>query len=131
MARDIFITSPELIRMARRFVSEFVWETDATFNTNNFKMPLSVLVGITNIGATFPIAFVFISAESASMFRWVHEQLTSMIFYNYSLPKVVVGDFAKGFMAAFIEAKIETEQENDDILARAEAEGDAELIEIE
>jgi hypothetical protein len=43
----------------------------------------------------------------------------------------MVGDFAKGFIAAFIEAKTEAEQENDDILARAEAEGDAELIEIE
>jgi hypothetical protein len=117
--------------MARRFVSEFIWETDVIFNTNSLKIPLSVLIGITNTGATFPIAFIFISAESASIFRWVYEQLTSIIFYNYSLPKIVVGDFAKGFIAAFIEAKTETEQENDDILARTEAEGDAELIEVE
>jgi hypothetical protein len=94
-------------------------------------MPLSVLVGITNTGATFPLAFVFISAESASMFRWVHEQLTSIIFYDCLLPKVVVGDFAKGLMAAFVEAKAEAEQENDDILAIAETEEDAELIELE
>jgi hypothetical protein len=43
----------------------------------------------------------------------------------------VVGDFAKGFIAAFIEAKIKIEQKNDDILARTEAEGDAEFIEVE
>jgi hypothetical protein len=105
IARDILICSSEQIRLARRFVSEFIWETDATFNTNELKMPLSILVGITNTGQTFPLAFVFISAESAKMFRWVHEQLTKLIFYDCPLPCVVVGDFAAGLAAAMATAK--------------------------
>jgi hypothetical protein len=34
--------------MLRRFVSSFIYETDATFNTNRLKLPLSVMVGIDN-----------------------------------------------------------------------------------
>jgi hypothetical protein len=40
--RDLFWMSLEQIRMARRFVSGFIYETDATFNTNCLKLPLSV-----------------------------------------------------------------------------------------
>ncbi len=39
----------EQIRLARRFVSSFIYETDATFNTNKLKMPLLVLFRILNI----------------------------------------------------------------------------------
>jgi hypothetical protein len=42
----------------------------------------------------------------------------------------VVGDFAKGLIAAFIKAKTEIKQENDDILAIAETEEDTEFIEL-
>ncbi|KAI9760481.1 MAG: hypothetical protein M1840_002409 [Geoglossum simile] len=105
IARDIFIWSSEQIRLARRFVSEFIWETDATFNTNDLKMPLSILVGITNTGQTFPVAFVFIHVESVEMFRWVHEQLTKLIFYVCPLPHAVAGDFAAGLPAAMATTK--------------------------
>ncbi len=36
-----FFCSPEQIQIAQRFVSGFVIETDATFNTNELRMPLS------------------------------------------------------------------------------------------
>jgi len=73
IAQDVFICSSEQIQLARQFVGEFIWEMDDTFNTNELKMPLSILVGITNTGQTFPLAFMFISTESAEMFHWVHE----------------------------------------------------------
>jgi hypothetical protein len=34
LVRDIFFMSDDQIRLARRFVSGFIYETDATFNTN-------------------------------------------------------------------------------------------------
>jgi hypothetical protein len=37
--------SAEQIKLSRRFVSGFMYETDATFNTNRLKLPLSVMVG--------------------------------------------------------------------------------------
>jgi hypothetical protein len=54
--------------MARRFVSGFLYETDATFNTNMRRLPLTVMVGIDNIGHMFPMAFMFIISELAKSF---------------------------------------------------------------
>src|SRR5437667_9634545 len=137
IARDIFICSSEQIRLARQFVSKFIWKMDATFNTNELKMPLSILVGITNTGQTFPLAFVFISAESAEMFRWVHEQLTKLIFYDCPLPSVVAGDFAAGLAAAMANAKeqivagIEGKKEDEEVEIEGKKEGEEVEIETE
>jgi MULE transposase domain len=68
VVRDIFFMSDEQIRMGRRFVSRFLYETDATFNTNIRRLLLSVMVGIDNIGHMFPMAFMFITSESAKSF---------------------------------------------------------------
>jgi hypothetical protein len=53
VVRDIFWVSLEQIRMARRFVCDFMYKTDATFNTSILKLPLSVIVGIDNTSSTF------------------------------------------------------------------------------
>jgi hypothetical protein len=52
--RDIFM-SDEQIHLARRFVSSFIYETDATFNTNTLRLLLSVMVGIDNPKALFSL----------------------------------------------------------------------------
>ena len=59
---------------------------------------------------------MFISAESGAIFRWVHELLIELVFYNYLLPKMAVGDFAKGLIAAFVVAREEADGETDDEL---------------
>ena len=86
--KDLFWMSPEQIKMARRFVSGFMYETDATFNTNCLKLPLSIMVGIDNCGKTFPIAYCYITSESAASFKFVAEQLTDLVFYD--CPEAVV-----------------------------------------
>jgi hypothetical protein len=58
----------EQIHIARRFVSRFLYKTDATFNTNTRRLPLSMIIRIDNIGHTFPIAFMFITTELAKSF---------------------------------------------------------------
>jgi hypothetical protein len=68
VVRDIFFMSDEQIRIARRFISGFLYETNATFNTNTWRLPLSVIVRIDNTGHTFPMAFMFITSESAKSF---------------------------------------------------------------
>ena len=92
--------SPEQIKMVRRFVSRFMYETDATFNTNCLKLPLSIMVGIDNCGKIFPIAYCYITSESAASFKFVAEQLTDLVFYDCSEAVIIVGDFSKGFGAA-------------------------------
>ena len=83
VVRDIFFILDEQIYIARRFVSRFLYKTNATFNTNTRRLPLSVIVGIDNIGHTFPIAFIFITSESAKSFKFTNKYLTNLCFYNY------------------------------------------------
>jgi MULE transposase domain len=68
VVRDIFFILDKQIRMARRFVSGFLYKTDTTFNTNTRRLPLTVMVGIDNTGHTFPMAFMFIISELAKSF---------------------------------------------------------------
>ncbi|XP_044717077.1 MULE transposase domain-containing protein [Hirsutella rhossiliensis] len=75
----LFFCSSEQIRLGRRFVSGFLMQTDATFNTNCLHLPLSVIVGITNTGKTFPLAFAFITSESAEAFEFVNAQLAELV----------------------------------------------------
>jgi hypothetical protein len=98
--RDIFFMSDEQIRIRKRFVSGFLYKTDATFNTNTRRLPLSIMVGIDNTGHTFPIAFMFITSESAKSFQFANECLTDLCFYNCLQLSLICGDFSKGLGAA-------------------------------
>jgi len=81
-------------------VSGFIYETDATFNTNCLKLLLSVIVGINNCSRTFLIAYCYITLELAASFKFVANQLSDLVFYNCLKAAVVVGDFSKGLRAA-------------------------------
>lgn len=89
--------------MGRRFVSNFVVQTDATFNTNELNMPLSILVGVTNTMSTFPLAYTFISSESAEAFKFVNACCKELFFWDYCPgPAVMLGDFSLGLSAAMV-----------------------------
>ena len=81
-------------------MSEFLYETDATFNTNTRRLPLSVMVGIDNTGHTFPMAFMFITSESAKSFQFASKCLADLCFYDCPQPSLICGDFSKGLGAA-------------------------------
>jgi hypothetical protein len=83
VVRDIFFISDKQIRLTKRFISGFLYETDATFNINTRRLPLSIIVEIDNIGHTFPMAFMFITTKSVKSFKFVNECLTDLCFYNY------------------------------------------------
>lgn len=87
--QDLFFCSSEQIRLARKFVRCFLYETDATFNTNELRMPLSSLIGILNTGKTFSFALCFITSETTSPFEFMENQLDDLFFYNYPRPRVI------------------------------------------
>ncbi|KAI9764342.1 MAG: hypothetical protein M1839_005959 [Geoglossum umbratile] len=93
------------VRTREEYLIDDKGERRARIARDIFICSSDILIGITNTGQTFPLAFVFISVESAEMFRWVHEQLTKLIFYDCPLPRVVAGDFAAGLAAAMATAK--------------------------
>ena len=81
--RDIFFMLDKQIRLIRRFVSGFLYKTNATFSINTRRLPLSIIVGINNTRHTFPMAFIFITSKSAKSFKFTGECLTNLCFYNY------------------------------------------------
>jgi hypothetical protein len=93
--------SPKQIKFAQQFVSGFMYKTDATFNTNCLKLLLSVIVSIDNTSKTFPIAYCYITSESAVSFKWVAEQLTDLAFYgDWPKATLICSNFLKGLGAA-------------------------------
>ena len=77
-----------------------MYEIDATFNTNQLKLPLSVMVGIDNCGKTFPLAYCYIMLELAASFKFVAEQLSDLAFNNCPEAAVICTNFTKGLRAA-------------------------------
>lgn len=95
---QIFFINSHQIRLGRRFISDFVMECDATFSNNLLRMPLANIVGITNTGRTFSLAFSFIRSESAENFNFIFTSLDELVFCDIPRPKVVLSDQAKGFI---------------------------------
>lgn len=74
---------------------------DATYNVNDFGMPLFQLNGITSIYSTFNVYWALIGNESAEMFTWVLQTVRSVaIDYKIALPSVIVSDYDMGFKNA-------------------------------
>ena len=100
------------MRLARQFASNFIIITDATFNTNENKLPLSVLVAVTNTLQTIPIAYCYIRSESTAAFLFMMEQMKDLFFYGECPgPRVLMGDFAAGLTSAFTKNQTLTNQE--------------------
>jgi hypothetical protein len=92
--------SQEQMRLARRFVSRRLVESDATFNTNQRRLLLQHVVGIDNTGKTFPVLQVFHISESARTFCFIMNIWRTYFFYDCPGPAVWCGDFAAGLTAA-------------------------------
>ena len=111
-----FFTSPKQICIARQFASHFVVITDATFNTNENALPLSVLVCVTNTLMTLPIAYCFIESESAAAFLFINDCMKDLFFYdNCRGPAVVLGDFAAGLTAAMTKKRVNLHSMSEDL----------------
>lgn len=61
-----------------RFNEVFVM--DATYKTNNAKMSLIYVTGVSNLGGmqlkSFPIAFAWVSNEAQGMYEWLLNAMT-------------------------------------------------------
>ncbi len=113
VVQDLFFCNFEQICLAQRFVSCFVYKTDATFNINERWMPLSILMGVQNIGKTFLFAFCFITLEAASTFEFIEAKLDELFFHNSVWPKVIWGDFAKSLAKAIATQETQRQAEED------------------
>jgi len=97
---QIFLLDNYQRGLSKRFISDFMMKTDATFNINALKMLLFVAVNVTNTAMTFSACFSFAISESEEAFNFfiqcMHEEL-----FNDCLPsRVIIADQGKGLTAS-------------------------------
>jgi hypothetical protein len=98
---QIFFAHRKQLEAAKRFVSGFLLVIDGTFNTNDLRFPLLVIVGVLNTGRTFPVAFSFCPSESREAFDFVWESLKEECFIpEVAPPRVILGDWAPGLVSS-------------------------------
>lgn len=98
---QIFFYLPESAQMAQRFVAGHSLVLDGTFNTNQWRLPLLVAVGVTNEDRTFPIAFSFCPGENFESYNFFFDCLRAEIFTDGVLePGVIIADQAAGLLSS-------------------------------
>jgi hypothetical protein len=114
--------TPEQIRMARRFVSGSLAQTDGTFNTNEKRLLLQCFIGVDNTGKTFQFLQAFSTAESAEIIRFLLQILEDHFFYDCPGFAVLMGDFGSGLSAGFAQKAVEDAKRAEDRRKQLEAE---------
>ena len=66
---QIVFWHPEAGFLAQRFCAGHLLVVDATFNTNNLRMPLITSLGITNEGKALPVAFSYCPGETTESYN--------------------------------------------------------------
>ncbi len=106
---QIFLLNNYQRRLSKRFISDFMMETDAIFNINALKMLLFVTVNVTNTAMIFSACFSFAISESEETFNFfiqcMHEEL-----FNDCLPsRVIIADQGKGLTASLSISMLEVQ----------------------
>jgi hypothetical protein len=78
---QLFFAHREQLEAAKRFVSDWLIVIDGTFNTNEDRLPLLVVVGVLNLGRSFPVCFSYCPSESAESIGFVWEAFEARGFY--------------------------------------------------
>ena len=89
----IFFMHQSSIKLCQMFQTVFLM--DCTYKTNNLKMPLLNIVGITSTYATFNACFAFLNEETEETYSWVLRH-----FSNVVDPKVLCTDRELALMNA-------------------------------
>jgi MULE transposase domain len=104
--QQIFFLHPAQIHLGQRFLPDFVFLIDGTFNTNSLNLILISILGIDNQGHTVPIALSFARSESKVCFDFVFRAMNEWIFKPKTLPtelpppRVCISDQAAGLHAS-------------------------------
>ena len=91
----------EQIRIARRFVSDLLAQTDGTFNTNEKRLLLQCFISIDNTRKTFQFLQAFSTTESGDIIRFLLDILKDHFFYDCPSFVVLIGDFSSGLSTGF------------------------------
>ena len=48
------------------------------------------------------MGYCFITSKLVASFKWIREQLTNLVFYNYPKPTLIYKDFSKGLRVVVV-----------------------------
>ena len=54
---------------------------DETYKTNNYKMPLIIISGVTPLNTSYYVAFAFVSEETYEVYKWLLECVKNLYEY--------------------------------------------------
>lgn len=79
--KSLFFIKNTMLQNARKMGQVFI--IDATYKTNNVKMPLVSVYGVHNLGGStlinYPVAFAFVSNETEVTYKWVMKQFKELV----------------------------------------------------
>lgn len=105
-----FFYNSKLIWLAWHFVSHFLLETNATFNTSYLNITLSLLLGITNTKTIFLMAYYYITSKSRKSFIFIFIWIHKLIFYDYCPGfYILISNFAVNLKVAIVKVIIRKE----------------------
>lgn len=99
--RAVFFTNKDLIKLARRFTPDWMVQMDGTFNTNQIKIPLIDILGVTNTGHSFIFTFCFVTSESSDNWGFTLQRLEQVVYEGLPLPRVILADQWLGLRSVF------------------------------
>ncbi|XP_022031420.1 uncharacterized protein LOC110932389 [Helianthus annuus] len=94
---EVFFVHPDSYNMWRAF--PHVLMIDATYKTNEYKLPFIQVVGVTSTHKSFCVAHAFVSKEKKYNFLWVLEKLKELLV-DCMEPRVIVTDRDQALMNA-------------------------------
>jgi hypothetical protein len=98
---QIVFWHPDASYLARRFCAGHLLIVDATFNTNNLRMPLITSLGITNEGTQLPVAFSYCPGETAESYTFFIKVVQQDILgEEVAQIAVLLADMAAGMISA-------------------------------
>src|SRR3954469_23639805 len=96
--RDIFWTHPESIKLFNTFPTVLVM--DSTYKTNNYRLPLLEIVGVTSTDKTYSVGFAYLECEKEDNFTWALGICKSLLVDQAVMPNVIVTDRDNALMNA-------------------------------
>jgi len=97
---QIFLLNNYQRGLSKRFISDFMMETDATVNTNALKMLLLLAVGVTNTAMTFSACFSFAIPESEEAFNFFIQCMHEELFNDCLSSRIIIASQDKGLTAS-------------------------------
>jgi hypothetical protein len=98
--KQIFFISNAQITYTKRFITDQMLLINKTFEINQLRMILLVIVGITFINKNFPAAYNFAKSETAVSFNFLFDNFRYFVFSNdIAEPQVILVDQTAGLIA--------------------------------